>query len=139
MTVGDRPSFRLRRGRVKGFAGERMARQLGVDARAASTRMVQRLEHEHACALADVHARAAASERAARLRIHQPQEVESGEGQARERVGAAGQHHIGTAMTYRLDAAPDRDRARRAGRDDAAARTLESERAATASTGVLRK
>ena len=78
-------------------------------------------------AFADVHAGAAAIERPARLRIHQPQRVEPAEGQPRERVGAAGQRRVEPAGADGIGGLADRDGARRAGRDDARAQSFEPE------------
>ena len=123
-----RPALRLRRGRMKRLARQRVAGELRVDAaRRGGARASRFSEHEDARAFADVHAGAAAIERPARRRIHQPQQVEPAEGQPRERIGAAGERGVGAARANRFDGPADRDRARRAGGDDARARPLEAE------------
>ena len=122
-----RPALGLRRGRMKRLARQPVARQLRVDARAAAARAVEILQHQDAGAFADVHAGAAAIERPARRHVHQAQQVEPAEGQPRERIGPAGQRRIRPARANRFHGPPDRDRARRAGRDDARARSFQVE------------
>ena len=123
----DRPALGFGRRRMKRLARQRVTGELRVDAGAAAARVVEVLEHQDAGAFADVHPGAAAIERPARRRVHQPQQVEAAERQPRQRVGAAGERRIGAAGANRLHGAPDRDRARRAGRDDARARAFEAE------------
>ena len=55
------------------------------------------------------------------------QRIEPAEGQARERVGAAGQRRVEPAGADGIGGAADRDGARRTGRHDARAQSLEAE------------
>ena len=107
--------------------------------RAAPAGAIEILEHEDPGALADVHAGAAAIERAAGRRIHQLQLVESAERQPGQRVGAAGQHGVGPARPIASAARPiaivlDEQAATTQARGPS-----KPKRSAMTSTGVLRK
>src|SRR5207244_777633 len=103
-----------------------VAGEFRVDRRAAAARTIEFLEHEHPGAFADVHAGAAFVERAAGVRVHQPQQVEPAVREAGERVGTADEHRVGAPGTDRFHAAADRNRARRARGDDAGTWPLEA-------------
>ncbi len=109
--VGERPlhgaggAVRLRvgGGHVVGVAGEPVAGELGVDPRAAAQRPLERLEHQHRRSLAGDHPLAVAVERLAALRGDGAEAGEAGVGDAREGVGAAGEHEVGAAGAQHVE------------------------------------
>ena len=133
-------------GQVRGVAARAVARQLGIDARAARERVLALLEHEHAGALADHEAVALGVERAARAlgavaqRRERAQVAVAREHDRRDRrVGAAREHRVGAARADQPERGADRVGTRGAGGAGRRRRAAQLQRARDRRAGGVRQ
>src|SRR5437868_2124540 len=96
-------AFGVRRRHVVRVARKTVARHLRVDARAARTRALQRLKHKDARALAWNHSLAVAVKGLASFGRDRAEAREPRVGDARESVGASGEHQVGAARSQYVE------------------------------------